>query len=406
MNERLRELRGQLSDARRRAEEIIKAGGDDLDLNEQQVHDLRAINDEMDALAPQIRDLEGLEAIRDRVVALGEVAPRQPIHPVGNDSNGRPAPGREARTLGEMIVASDAFRNYQRGAMAGPVSSLDVDIKAVLFQTTAGWAPESVRTGFVTPFPTRPAPHVVDFIPELTTQQAAVKYMEETTFTNAAAETAEAAIFPEAALVLTEKSQTVRKVSVWLPVTDEQLEDEAEARDYIDNRLTFMLAQRVDLQVLVGDGVAPNLLGTESVTGIQTQALGTDPIFDAGLKLFTKIRDDGFAEPSVAFIRPAKYETIALTRTAEGVYIYGHPSTGGPQTLWGVPLVQTTVVTATKIVAGDYTQHSGLYVRRGVDVQVGYQSDDFIKGRLAVRADVRLAMVHYRPKAFGNVTGL
>jgi hypothetical protein len=37
------------------------------------------------------------------------------------------------------------------------------------------------------------------------------------------------------------------------------------------------------------------VLGTENVSGIQTQALGTDPIFDAAFKLFRKIRDNGFA---------------------------------------------------------------------------------------------------------------
>ena len=68
--------------------------------------------------------------------------------------------------------------------------------------------------------------------------------------------------------------------------------------------------------------------------------------------------------------------------------------------------MQTTAVTSTKLVAGDYTNFAGLYVRAGVDMQVGYQSDDFIKGRLAIRADVRVAMVTFRVKAFGNVTGL
>lgn len=408
---KLTDLRGQIDDRRKKLAEVFEQAGPDNDMSKvtaldgdsaAKVDAIRSLNAEIDDLHVQVKEQEALDAIRGSVAELGKID-RPAVHPTADSRDREPA---RKRSLGEMVVASDAFRGYQRGAQGGPVSSLDVDLRATLFETTAGWAPESTRTGVVSTFATRPAPWVVSFIPEVGTKQAAVKYMEETTFTNNAAEKAEAAAYGEAALVLTERSKTVRKVTVWLPVTDEQLEDEDEARDYIDNRLTFMLAQRLDLQVLTGDGIAPNLEGTESVSGIQTQALGVDPIFDAGLKLFTKIRDDGFAEPSVAFIRPSKYETIALTRTADGIYIYGHPSQAGPKTLWGVPLVQTTAVTATKIVAGDYANHSALYVRRGVDIQVGYQSDDFIKGRLAVRADVRVAMVHYRPKAFGAVTGL
>ncbi len=166
--------------------------------------------------------------------------------------------------------------------------------------------------------------------------------MEETTFGNAAVEKAEAAVYPEATLALTEKSQSVQKIAVFLPVTDEQLEDEEQAEGYVNDRLAFMLQQRLDLQVLRGDGSAPNLLGTNNVTGIQTQAKGTDPTPDAFYKLFRKIRSDGFAEPSVVFVHPNDWESIRLLRTADGVYIWGSPSEPGTERIWGVRVVQTT----------------------------------------------------------------
>lgn len=318
-----------------------------------------------------------------------------------------------AKPLGSMFVASNAFKGYQSGQGVGPVAKLDIELsqllrpQATLFQTSDGWAPESTRTGILTDFPTRPAPDVVDFIPQMPTSQAKVVYMEETVFTNAAAEKAEGGLYPEGTLKVEEKEQSVRGVKVWLPMTDEQLEDEQFARRYVDQRLVFMLRQRVDAQVLIGDGIAPNLMGTENVVGIQTQALGTDPAEDAIYKAMTLTRDDGFAEPSVVFIRPTKWQTIRLRKTSDGQYIWGHPSISGPETIWGVPVKQTTAVTATKAVLGDYANHSFLAARRGVDVQITNSHDTFfVNGKQAVRADVRLAMVHLRPKAFGVVTGL
>jgi hypothetical protein len=68
-----------------------------------------------------------------------------------------------------MFVESEAFKGYQRGSQAGPVATLDLDLRATLFQTSAGWAPESLRTGRVEYKPTRPAPVVVDYFPEYTT---------------------------------------------------------------------------------------------------------------------------------------------------------------------------------------------------------------------------------------------
>ena len=315
------------------------------------------------------------------------------------------------KSFGDLIVESDAIKGYRPGAGVGPSARVEIDLKT-LFSSGAGWDPEDLRTGRVEFFPTRPAPHVVNAIPQTTTTMQAVLYMEETTYTNAAAETAESTqatpgTYPEAALALTEKSSPVQKIAVFLPVTDEQFEDEPRARSYVENRLPFMLRQRLDAQCLVGNGTNPNLLGTENVVGIQTQALGTDPVPDAIYKVMRKIREDGFAEPSVVFITPTKWEGVRLLRTADGQYIWGHPAIPGPETIWGVPVVQTTAVTGTKAVVGDYTNFSELAVRRGVDVQVSNShSDFFITGKLAIRADVRCALLHYRPKSFGVVTGL
>lgn len=310
------------------------------------------------------------------------------------------------KSIGELFMESPALKGYKPGSGIGPQAQLDIDLKT-LFQTSAGWTPETTRTGHLEMFPTRPAPHVVEYVPQTTTTQAAVVYMEETTFTNAAVETAEAGTYQEATLALTERTSQVRKIAVFLPVTDEQFEDEPRARGYVENRLPFMLRQRLDSQIINGDGNAPNLLGTANVSGIQTQAKGADPTPDAIYKLFRKIRDDGFAEPSVLFVRPSKWEEVRLLRTADGVYIWGHPSMPGPMTIWGVPVIETVAAPATSAVAGDYVNFSELAVRRGIDVQVSNaHSTFFIEGKLAIRADVRVAMVHYRPKAFGTVTGL
>lgn len=303
-------------------------------------------------------------------------------------------------SIGEMFVKSMAFKNK------GEKSTLDVELKT-LFQRTAGWTPEATRSGLVTLKPMVAAPSVVDHLVTLPVNQTAYKYMEETTYTNNAAELSEGSTFGEAVLALTERSQTVEKVAVWLPMTDEQLEDEAGARAYVEARLENMIRQRLDLQVLVGDGNTPNLLGSTSKAGIQTQALGADTLLDASYKLFTTIRTDGFAEPSVAFVKPNNWQSVALLKTADGIYIYGNPTSGAPSVLWGVPVVQTMAAPATKLVTGDYANYAFLGIKRGLDVQVtNSHSTDFINGKQAVRMDMRCVMVHVRPKAFGVVTGL
>jgi hypothetical protein len=366
------------------------------------VEAIRAINSEIDDLKTNV---DGLLVVARAAAVAAEH--KDAGHDEPGAENGKPPTkdGKQQR-FGDLVMASNAIKGYTSGSGVGPMARIDIDLKS-LFQTSIGWDPEDLRTGRVEMFPTRPAPHVIDVFPQTTTTMSTVKYMEETTFSNTAAETAEGGQYPEAALQLTERSSEVRKIPVFLPVTDEQFEDEPRARSYVENRLPFMLRQRVDLQLLVGNGTAPNLKGLENVSGIQSQALGGDPVPDALYKCMRAIREDGFAEPSHVFIRPSKWETVQLQRTADGIYIWGHPSMPGPRTIWGVPVIETVAVTATKAAMGDFTNFSEVSVRRSVDVQISNSHGTFfIEGKLAIRADVRLAVIFYRPKAFGVVTGL
>ena len=277
-----------------------------------------------------------------------------------------------------------------------------------LFERGAGWEPEVVRSGRVVDFATRPAPFVSQFFPSIPTTQGGYKYMEETTYASSnVVEKAEAAAFGEAALALTERSVPVEKIPAWIPVTDEQLEDVPGAEAYLRNRLGLMLAQRLDYQALRGDGTPPNLRGTMNVGSIQSQAIGSDSIPDAVYKLFTSIRSVGFAEPNVVFLHPSVWQDVRLLKTADGMYIWGHPSDAGVERLWGIQVVPTTVLPTTHIVTGDYANYSLLVERSGIQFQVtNSHSTHFIEGKQAVRATVRVAVVHLRPAAFGQVTGL
>ncbi len=291
------------------------------------------------------------------------------------------------KTFGELFVESKAYKNRAQRA----VDTIDMGVKT-LFQTSAGWSPESTRTGRLVYDAQRPAPKVVDIVPIGNTGQNSVVYMEETTFTNNAAEAAEGASYGEAALVYTEQTANVRKIAVFIPTTDEQLEDEARISSILDNRLRFMIQQRLDLQLLVGDGTAPNLEGINNVTGIQTQALGSDSVQDAIYKAMTLVRTGtGRAEPSAVVMHPNDWQTIRLQTTTDGIYLWGSPSDTGADRIFGVPVIQSTAQTENTALVGDYANFCELVVRKGVEVQVSDSHDDyFVKG----------------PAAFCTVTGI
>ena len=369
-------------------------------LDEKQA-EIKRMNDELMQLGKDCEILSIEEAVFEQGRRINELAER-PWLPSESRSAGK--------SLGELFTEHPKFKARERGAL-GPEVSLDVDARQVLdgtkavMTTAAGWAPQAIRTGTVVPAALRPV-QVLDLIPQGETSQAAIVYMEETTATNTAAETNEGAAYPQATLVLTERTSNVRKVSEHLPVTDEQLEDIPQVQGYINGRLVFFVRQRLDNQVINGDGSAPNLRGMLNVVGIQTQAKGTDPGPDAIFKAMVKVRITGRAMPSGVIVHPTDWQNIRLLRTAEGVYIWGNPSEAGPERIWGLPIAQADSLSAGTAIVADFVNFTELDFRRNLDVQVGYNNDDFTKGQKSIRADVRCAFVVYRPAAICTVTGL
>lgn len=412
----LRDAQGKLDHARRELASVMaeaKASGGVYDMDQ-----IKSVPGDKTAKLEWIRaknaELVPLKAEVDSLLQVKLAADNTKGFEAGTANGAETETGQpNTKTLGEMFVGSNAFKTK------GAISHLDIDLKSGPFNRTAspsGWPVQSVRSGLVTLSPQIPAPSVLDHLPTITVNQPLYKYMEETTYTNAAAETDESGTYAEATLVLTERSQAVQKVAVWLSLTDEQLEDEPAAAEYVNSRLTNMIRQKLDLQALVGSGTGTptQILGTTNVSGIQTQAAAQGAsaspgftLLDDSYKLFTSIRTVGFAEPSVAFVRPTYWQGVALLKTADGIYIYGQPISGVASTLWGVPVVQTMAAPSGKLVAGDYANYGFLGVKRGIDVQItNSHASMFINGQQAVRADTRVVMVHVRPTAFGVVTGL
>jgi HK97 family phage major capsid protein len=151
----------------------------------------------------------------------------------------------------------------------------------------------------------------------------------------------------------------------------------------------------------------PNLRGIINVPGIQTLAKGADPVPDVFFKAMTKIRVTGRAIPTHHVMHPTDWQGIRLLRTADGVYIWGSPSEAGPERLWGLPVVQNDARAAGSGLTGSF-QPSWIsaFERAGVEIAVGYVNAQFGEGKRTVRADMRVALVVFRPAAFCDVTGL
>lgn len=368
---------------------------------------VRELDAELQDLGADLRNAE-MKAIRDRNRLRSE------DRDVPADEGYRRPTEVSRKSFGQLFTSTKSFLEGHRNRQ--PVSAtIDMSLKTLL-ETTNGWAPESIRTGDVVMAATRPV-QLLDFIPVRQTQYELVKYMEQTTRTQNAAEKGEGVTYAESAFEFTERESPVRKITTSIPVTDEQLQDVGEVAALLDSELRLDIRVRLDQQVWDGDGSAPNLAGildyntaAHANGDIQTLAQNAggvgDSIFDAVFSAMTLVRTVGRASPNVVVLHPTDWAIVRLARTDLGEFLMGNPGQAGITTLFGVPVALAETGSAGTGLVGDFANYAYIAERRGIDVQAGYVGDQFKDGKKTLRADLRVAFVVRRPAAFCSMTSL
>jgi len=311
----------------------------------------------------------------------------------------------QGKTLGQIVTESNEYKFRNTGNKHFSFELEDVDLKT-LISIGAGYTPPNYRTDLVVDYPNRRLV-VADVIPSDPTTLQVVKWMENTTFTNAAASVSEGGAKPESALVWTERAATVEKIATFIPVTEEQVDDVPAMMGIINRDIVLMLGLEEEVLLLTGTGTSPQMLGFLSAPNIQIQAKGGDDRQDAIYKAFTLVRYTGFAEPSAVIMHPTDWQNIRLLRTTDGLYIFGTPQEAGSENLFGKSVVVTPAITQGTALTGDFTMYSHISRRMGIRIDVANQhSTYFTSNLLVVRGEMRESLEIKRQTAFCKVTGL
>jgi len=384
----------------------------DMNMSDEVAEDIGKRNLDLQAGMKRYETMRELSGIRDQVQREHSPVPL----PSGkatkdDDDEGYGIRGPKNFSIAKAIATNQTYLTNKGAAkprFAFEIPEVDLTAKT-LMTSTAGFPPESTRSGLLVPYALR-RPVVADLVPQDNIDQPSVVYMEETTFTNAADTVAEGAAKPESALAYTQRTVPVEVIATWIPVTRQQLDDVAQLQALIENRMRTMLALAEEDQLLNGSGTTPDLTGFYNKAGIQTQAVGADPVPDAIFKAMTKVRGTvagtGFAEPSGVIMHPNDWMTIRLLRTPDGVYIWGSPADPGVERVWGLPVISTPAATENTLLLGDFQLYSHISRKMGVTLDVSDQhSDYFIANKLAIRIEERLSLEIYRASAFATVTG-
>jgi len=408
---KVNELKDQIAQSR----EELKAAFDsqeDGKYTAEAKEKIKGLNTE---LAGLVDDLKIEEAKANNEKAM-EVDPT-PVNAIPNAEE-----AAKPKTIGEMFTETKAYNAYNENGVKGVDSG--VEFKTTL--NTTGYPPESLRAPGILETALRNPDSVIGLFDQIQTNQNAYVYLEETTFTNNAGEIAEAGDISsanESALAFTERTESIRKMATFLPVTDELLADVAGIQGYVNSRLSTMMKLRMDNQLVNGDGSAPNLTGVLNKSGINTfdyssysgELARLGQIYQA----ITEIRKDAFVEPDAIVMHPSDWYDVVtsvadITTTSSGaaaknplfMVAGGFGDSPAPK-LWGLNVVPSSVIAAGTALVGKFGGGDAAQVimREGVDLAVSdSHSDFFAKNQLAIRLTMRLGFAVYRPTAFCSIT--
>jgi HK97 family phage major capsid protein len=177
----------------------------------------------------------------------------------------------------------------------------------------------------------------------------------------------------------------------------------------LERLLEFGVDLALENEMLTGDGTEPHLQGILETDEINTRTRDT-----TNERRVEAIHRGDHRDPPLALRRadgivlhPSDYEEIVFEKDDMGVYLLGPASQQTFRSLWGFPVVITSVMPEDTGIVGNWKMGATLYLRSGVTTRASDSHEDFFVRRMvALLAETRAAFAVRMPVAFCEVNAL
>jgi HK97 family phage major capsid protein len=349
-------------------------------------------------LETKFNDLKEKGASADDLVKMQEHLDKLDIK-----LQGKSGKGAEVKTLDQQIeekfadtsikASIDELKN-NRGA------ATNLQIKAVGTMLLGNYAGTTLTTTVDTNISGAPKrrPLFRNIVNSFTVSGNKVTWVNKVAGEGGAGMTAEAAAKSQLDFDFVEESASVRKVTAYVKVSKEALDDLSFLRNEINTELVDAIQLKLDDQLSNGNGTAPNLKGilqyapTFSVTGTDFDG----GVFNANrldvLRTAIAIIANERFQPNYVAINPLDAALMDLEKGTDGHYILPPFVTANGMTIAGVSVIESQSITSGTFLVGDFTK-SNLGIKEEININLGYENDDFTKNLVTILAEMRA--VHY-----------
>lgn len=227
-----------------------------------------------------------------------------------------------------------------------------------------------------------------------------IRYTDQENLTDNSAQIAEGVKFPSSDIDWKERQLPIEKTGDSIKISREMMDDVDYVMSEIENFLLRNVKLKVDSQLLLGTGVSPQLKGmatsaTAFAAGDFAASVQDANHFDLITIIASQIMTGTDYMPNAVEMHPTDATKMKLKKDGENNYVIPSfivPTPSGDILVDGMVVVPNSGVAVDTMYVGDFTRGT-VYSSGQVQIEMGYENDDFTKDLVTVKARERLALL-------------
>ena len=392
MNEEIKSaIEAGLAEVKSKVETATKTSADEV----------KAISAQLETIQNQIEEakksgvtLELVEKMQDHLDTIDIKLQKKSV-----ESKAAPTLDNELKAKFEEKAIADAINELKNNRGA----AVNMDVKAVTSMTLGSYVGTSLTTEIDRSISAAPQnmPFFRNIVSVFTIRGNKVTWINKEAVQGAAGMTAEGATKSQVSWTYTEESADVKKITAYVKVSKEALDDLDFLRSEINTDLRTEIELKLDEQIAEGSGLTLNLKGIKTyapafaVAGTSlASAVDNANRLDALRAAVALVRRNKFRANYIA-INPVDAALMDMEKGTDGHYILPPFVTADGTRVAGTIVIESFSIDEGEFLVGDFTK-SNLRIREEININLGYENDDFTKNMVTILAEMRA--VHYIKK--------
>lgn len=232
-------------------------------------------------------------------------------------------------------------------------------------------------------------------------------YFREKLHTRGASPVAEGGLKPTSNVTFETVTDRVKKIAVWMPVTDEALDDVPQMLAYLQQLLRYDLKLEEEAQILKGDGTGENLPGLMTQATAYDTALSKagDTAIDLVRRSIYQVRKQSQMSADGVVMTELDWMNIELQKDGENRYLFANLQGLVTPILWGRPVITSDSMdegdgtNGGEFLTANFARSTTLFDRMSFLFKMGLINDQFIKNERALLVEERLGLGVRRKEA-------